>query len=97
MEITEVLAINGSENIVAFLFLIRDVTEGTRIRGELHARQNSCGRIGSDNSICSCDSNYRSMRPGFQILHNLAITEEWEDSLLNDLLEDKILIIVTEF
>jgi hypothetical protein len=36
------------------------------------------------------------VRPALEVLHDLSISEEREDHLFNDVLEDKVLVIVAE-
>ena len=96
MKIAQVLAVEGTENIVGLLFLIRDVTEGPSISRELHAWKESSWWVSTHYPVCASDAHYRSMRPTFNHLHHLPISEEGEDCLLNDILEDEVLVIVTE-
>lgn len=97
MKIAQVLAVKGTENVVGLFFLIRYVTEGARISRELHAWKESSWRISTYYPVCASDAHYRSMRPAFNHLHHLPISEEGEDGLLNDILEDEVLVIVTKF
>ena len=96
MKIAQVLAVKGTENVVGLFFLIRYVTKGASISRELHAWKESSWRVSTYYPVCASDAHYRSMRPAFNHLHHLPISEKGEDSLLNDILEDKVLVIVAE-
>ena len=96
MQIAEVLAIESSKNVVALLFLIRNITQGSCITREFHAWKYTCWRICSNNTICSSYSYYWCMWPRFHVFKYLSIPKEWEYALLNNFLEDKVFVIVTE-
>ena len=96
MKIAQVLAVEGTENIVGLFFLIRYVTEGASISRELHAWKESSWWVSTHYPVCASDAHYRSMRPAFNHFHDLPISEEGEYGLLNDILEDEVLVIVAE-
>jgi hypothetical protein len=96
VKIAQVLAVEGTENIVGFLFLIRYVAEWARISRELHAWKETSRWVSTYYPVCASDAHYRSMWSTFNHLHYLPVSEEGEYGLLNDILEDEVLVIVAE-
>jgi hypothetical protein len=96
VKVAEVLAIEGSKNVVAIFLFLTNVGEWTRIRAELQARQHSCRWICTHNAVCPSYSHNWCVGTRLEMLHYLAVTEELEHAGLNHLLEDEVLVIVAK-
>ena len=91
----KVFAIKGTENKVNFFFLIRNVAEwsevGTKV---LYWNHTTCG-VKSENLFVRSCCNQREVRLRAKHVIDLSVTEEQHYTLLHNVLEYQVLVIVT--
>jgi hypothetical protein len=96
MQVTQILAVESSENEINLLFLIRDVAEGREVRAEILYWDHRASRVYSDRPITWSIRNNRVIRLCRKHIIHLSITEEKHDARLQNVLEDEVLIIITD-
>jgi hypothetical protein len=97
LQIAGVLGEERAEDEVGVFFVNTQVTEGSEESGEVLARKETAWREEADGLLVRSNSNDGSMGFTFEKVPHLAIAEKELNALLHHLLEDKVLIIITDF
>ena len=93
--VTDIFAVECSENVIAVLFWIRNEADWCEVRRELLDWDYSVWRVNTNYSLSWTGANYRGMRLGFHLVKDLTISKEDQHTLLDHVLENEVLVIVT--
>jgi hypothetical protein len=91
---TQVLAVESAEDKVDLFLLIWDVAEGSKVRTEVLHWDHRTRRIQPNRFLSRSISDYGVVRLCCKHIVDLSVTEEKHHTLLHNVLEDKVLIIV---
>jgi len=94
VEVAEIFAIQGSENEITVLFVVRDETQGSEKGGKLLDRDYSVRRVSTDHSLRAGGANHGGMRLRFHLVDNLSVSEEKHHAVFYHVLENKIFVVV---
>lgn len=95
VQVAEVLTEHSSEYEIAVFFLLRDEADGCEIGSKTLYRNDSTGWVGSYDLVRAAHADDWRVWLGLHQVEYLPISEEEKHTLLNHVLEDEILVVVT--
>lgn len=96
LQVTNIFAVESSENEVNFLFLVTDVAERSEVATEMLNWDNTTWWVHTDWLIMGSIRNKGCIWLGTKCIENLSVAEEHHHTGLHNVLEDKVFIIIAD-
>jgi hypothetical protein len=94
---TQVFAIEGTEDEVNFFLLVRDIAERSEVATEMLHWNDTTRWVYPDWFVVGAQCDKWCVRFGTERIKDLAISKEKHDTRLHNILENEVLVVIANF